>query len=202
MVAREKDGNSGYLVFAPFVTRGAYRPGSNRKTEVSIIVCLGWVPRNHKDRIISDRDKFTEEEVDQEESEDGEESLIKVSGILRPTETRDILKGAVNWEGSQYYKFIDLFLMARFFRIYNLESASKVYLQRVVETYSSILPLGKRRWTVCPFPTRSTRSLSCTKMRGRSPPTILSLQLGVLWVPLAWGSFCDSYESRRPADPI
>jgi surfeit locus 1 family protein len=134
IVAREKDGKPGYLVFAPFVTHGSYRGNSSRKSEFSIIVCLGWIPRNHKDRIISDREKFADESVEQDDSEEESVPMTKVTGVLRPTEKFNLLKGAVNWESRNSYKFIDLFLISRFFRIYNIDAASTAYLQRVVDT--------------------------------------------------------------------
>jgi cytochrome oxidase assembly protein ShyY1 len=66
MVAREKDGKPGYLVFAPFITHNHYRSNSGRKSEVTIVVCLGWIPRKHKDRITSDRESIADESVAQD----------------------------------------------------------------------------------------------------------------------------------------
>ena len=60
--------------------------------------------------------------------------MTKVTGVLRPGEKFNPFTGAINWESSNYYKFIDLFLMARFFRLYNIDAASTAYLQRVVDT--------------------------------------------------------------------
>ena len=134
IVAREKDGKPGYLVFAPFVTRSKYRGNSDRRSETSIIVCLGWIPRNHKDRVISDQEKFAEEDIEQDESEESTDTIVRVSGVLRPTEQTNIFKGHVNWQANDYFKFIDLFLMARFFRIQNIDAASTAYIQRVVDT--------------------------------------------------------------------
>lgn len=52
MVARERDGKPGYLIFAPFVTSSIHgQMNAGRKSETSIVVCLGWLPKGEKYRI-------------------------------------------------------------------------------------------------------------------------------------------------------
>lgn len=166
MVAREKDGKDGYFVFAPFVTYNNTRGNSTRKSEYTIIVNLGWVPRNHKDRIVSDREILADETVEQDDSEDETVAMTKVTGVVCPTEKFNPLKGYVNWERAGYFKFIDLFLMARIFHIFNIDTASVAYLKRVVETYH-LCNAARNKLTACPFRTPSTKFLRCMTTRCR-----------------------------------
>lgn len=52
MVARERDGKPGYLIFAPFATASTYsQMNASKKSEAAIVVCLGWIPKGEKYKI-------------------------------------------------------------------------------------------------------------------------------------------------------
>lgn len=153
MVARQKNGKDGYLIFAPFVTAVDYtNPSCNpfRKLERNLIVCLGWVPKELKNKIEDNDSPVPLTEYSNETHpdfllvedgfnrdlalEDYYVPLTKLTGYVRGGESRNILKGLNNWRFEQHYKFIDLSYMARWFRIVNHDSASVAYIERVVDT--------------------------------------------------------------------
>jgi len=162
MVARKRNGKDGYLIFAPFTTAANQtNPACNplRKVEITAIVCLGWVPKELKNKIEDNDTPLPLTEFSEEThpgylliedgfnrdlaQEDLYVPLTKLTAYVRPGESRNILKGYNNWPSEQHYKFIDLFYIARWFRSTNIDMTSVAYLERVVpsEEEAEVLPI-------------------------------------------------------------
>jgi len=156
-VRKTKDGRVGYCVFAPFVTAMddydlKKDTNANPMLEYAVMVNLGWVPIENKDDIemgsepippidalepedtdllAEDRitllanhpDNFIEEHV---------VGLTELVGIVKRGENKDLLRGQVNFPYEGVYQYIDLPFMARLTRIFNYESASQAYIERMV----------------------------------------------------------------------
>jgi hypothetical protein len=153
IVARKRNGKDGFLIFAPFVTAANQTNPTNnpfRKFERTVIVCLGWVPKELKNKIEDNDTPLPLTEFSEEThpgylliedgfnrdlaKEDLYVPLTKLTAYVRPGEERNIFKGYNNWRFDQHYKFIDLFYIARWFRASNIDMASAAYLERVVST--------------------------------------------------------------------
>ncbi len=59
-------------------------------------------------------------------------ALTEITGVVRRGEKQEILRGRRNWPAEGVFNFIDLKFMSRFFRLYNLTTASEAYIERVV----------------------------------------------------------------------
>lgn len=154
LIAREKDGKKGYMVFAPFVYRhdrpNKYDRGGRSFREF-VIVNLGWIPTHLKDSISMNYDQTNLIEYSEEthpgflnirdgferdpESEIGYMPLTYITGIIRKGETKDVTRGLNNWPDKHYYRMIDLFYMAKIFRLPNVYETSQAYIEQIAETY-------------------------------------------------------------------
>jgi surfeit locus 1 family protein len=157
-VRKTKDGRTGYCVFAPFVTAMddydlKKDTNANPMLEYGLMVNLGWVPIENKDDIEMGTEPIppldaTEEAEDLDLIAEDRHTLLanypenfieehvvgltEVVGIVKRGENKDLLKGHVNFPYEGVYQYIDLPFMARLFRLFNYESASQAYIERMV----------------------------------------------------------------------
>lgn len=73
---------------------------------------------------------------DESSEEEFNPPLTEIVGLVRKGETQDVMNKARNWPYQAVYSFVDLDLMARFFRIPNINSASQAYIERIVSNYA------------------------------------------------------------------
>jgi hypothetical protein len=158
-VKRNRGKQEGYLVLAPFTVNSvnfeALAPNmaiynahtSNRK----FIVNLGWIPRSRKHLVFS---TITGEAFGEETYEDRAEALAKqdedgltrdplnpeftvpvtnITAYVRKGESEDRLNGRVNHKESLLYKWIDLGLLTRVFRVFNEAEGESVYLEKTIK---------------------------------------------------------------------
>lgn len=62
-------------------------------------------------------------------------SLTEITGIVRRGESKDLLRGQVNFPYEGIYQYVDLPFMARLFRLFNYDGASQAYIERMVPHY-------------------------------------------------------------------
>jgi surfeit locus 1 family protein len=60
--------------------------------------------------------------------------MCEIEGIVRRGENEDWLKGRRNWPREGIFNWVDLDFMARFFRVFNMDSAKAAYIERVVSS--------------------------------------------------------------------
>ncbi len=159
-VKRERAGKQGYLIFAPFVTAIKRLKKAARPAETSCMVMIGWVPEENIGDIeltmepveplafqnSPDEDDFNLEDdlfeassitglmkmTDLNPNEDDSGlPLTEIEGIIRKGEVAT-LAGKKNFEGHSF-NVADLSLMANFFRLMNKDSASRYYIERIVD---------------------------------------------------------------------
>lgn len=153
---RNRGSQEGYFVLAPFVvnsintepfarTRAAYTAMTiNRK----FVINLGWIPRSRKHQVYTTVgiDAYGEEpypdrnEALKKQAADGlrrdplmPDMTVPVTNLtcyIRKGEIEDRINGRVNWKDNYLYKFIDLKLLSRVFRIQNQAEGETVYLER------------------------------------------------------------------------
>ena len=61
--------------------------------------------------------------------------ISNVTAFVRKGEAEDRFSGRVNWKNQSLYKFIDLKLLTRVFRVNNEEEGEAVYLERTFKGY-------------------------------------------------------------------
>ncbi len=61
--------------------------------------------------------------------------ITNVTAYVRKGEAEDKLNGRINWRDNYLYKFIDLTLLTRVFRVFNEEEGEAVYLERTTKKY-------------------------------------------------------------------
>ena len=66
--------------------------------------------------------------------------ISNVTAFVRKGEAEDGLNGRINWKESALYKFIDLKLLTRVFRVHNEEEGEAVYLERTFKGYINPYP--------------------------------------------------------------
>eukprot|EP01017_Pseudomicrothorax_dubius_P005730 TRINITY_DN11507_c0_g1_i9.p1 TRINITY_DN11507_c0_g1~~TRINITY_DN11507_c0_g1_i9.p1 ORF type:complete len:282 (-),score=66.52 TRINITY_DN11507_c0_g1_i9:62-907(-) len=154
-IKRERDGQEGYLVLAPFVTavkRPVIFPAGNSPREHSVLVSLGWVPKDQKSSIEMGGEPLpllpTESTEDTKAvivnnritglvndpeyyRPDDLLSLTEFVGVVQRDEGTTILRP--NWPNQGLFNSIDLDYLVRFFRIFNGDSARSAYIERVVK---------------------------------------------------------------------
>ena len=74
--------------------------------------------------------------MEEDSQDDFNPPYTEIVGLVRRGEQQDIINKQRNWPHDAVFSFIDLFFMARFFRISNLNSASMAYIERIVPNYS------------------------------------------------------------------
>lgn len=161
MIKRNRGKQEGYLILAPFIVNSRIND-TNFKSEVSqksrtahrkFILNLGWIPKTHKQNIfnILDNEAFNQEvytdrtEALQKEAQDGivrdplnETYSVPVTNItayVRKGEKEDKGNGRINWKNNYLYKWIDLTLLTRTFRVFNEQEGEAIYLERTFKKY-------------------------------------------------------------------
>lgn len=197
-VRREKEGKVGYLVLAPFVTAlndvDYRRGGNNPPVEHSVIVNLGWVPAEHLDDITmtsepiplleqgqvkKEIDRYTGFRFNRRNPEDVY-PLTDVVGIVRRGEQESILNRRRNWPLQGVYTWIDLHFIARFFKIFNDDSAETAYIERMVPSFEgeeeSVYPIPATKNTyVQPLDTPNVNARYSSYFAGASVASLASL---------------------------
>jgi len=157
-VRREREGRTGYMVLAPFITAiEDYEPlrttAANQQCEYGLMVNLGWVPIENKGDITRAADPLplldppAESEIPQPDRYTGlmnfpenpiEEDVLQlteVTGIIRRGECANALARRRNWPSEGNYSFVDLPHLSRLFRFFNYDSSKTAYIERMVEKY-------------------------------------------------------------------
>lgn len=148
------------MIFAPFVTAIRRVKKGGKPAETSCMVMIGWVPEENIGDIEltmepveplpfqsnPDEDDFNLEDdlfevssttglmkmTDLNPNEDDASlPLTEIEGIVRKGEKASLL-GKKNFEGNSF-NVADLSLMANFFRLMNKDSASRYYIERIVD---------------------------------------------------------------------
>ncbi|EGR27408.1 hypothetical protein IMG5_195900 [Ichthyophthirius multifiliis] len=152
-VRRKRDGKEGFLVFAPFVTavkRLNHRPQIKEVLPVEhvIFVNIGWVALEHQKSVELGSEIAPQLDLDESQfytdfytqlnpnpenpNEKEQITMTEIQGIVRKGETENWLTGRRNWPQQSIFNWVDLDFMARFFRVFNLDSAKAAYIERVV----------------------------------------------------------------------
>lgn len=76
--------------------------------------------------------------------------VTNVTAYIRKGEEEDFRNGRANWHEQYLYKFIDLNLLSRVFRISNEKEGEAVYLERTIKTEDEpeIIPIAATKATV------------------------------------------------------
>jgi len=64
--------------------------------------------------------------------EDHVVGLTEIVGLVKRGETKDVTKGQVNFPEEGVYQFVDLALMAKLFKFFNVDGASQAYIERMI----------------------------------------------------------------------
>lgn len=144
LVKRNRGKQEGYNVLAPFVISSTnpytivdsdtfHSKDSNRK----FILNLGWIPRSRKhlafetigNSAFGEETYETRQEAVEKQNKDGlvrdpltpniVVPVTNVTAYIRKGEEQDFRNGRMNWHEQYLYKFIDLSLLTRVFRITN-----------------------------------------------------------------------------------
>lgn len=144
---RSRGKQEGYYVLAPFVvnssnTESNISPLGIEKYNVhtrkrKFLLNLGWIPRSRKYLIY---ETFSSDFIGEEVCKDRQEALFKqtedglhrdqllgestvpitnISAYVRRGEVEDKFNGRVNFKENYLYKWIDLTLLTRVFRVFN-----------------------------------------------------------------------------------
>jgi hypothetical protein len=121
----------------------------NRK----FVINLGWIPKSRKHLVYDtiDNDAFGEElftERDEALEKQKKDGLVRdpltpqltvpvtnVTAYVRRGEAEDKFNGRINWKENYLYKWVDLTLLSRAFRVFNEEEGETVYLERTFKGY-------------------------------------------------------------------
>ncbi|KAM3139304.1 hypothetical protein pb186bvf_008524 [Paramecium bursaria] len=155
-VRRQREGRDGYIVLAPFIT-SIFNPhfdkSPEKQTNSQVIVNLGWVPIENQSDIkmsqdplgttpieelvdVPEYDGFTEFYKDpQNMEEDQQFPYVQFTGLIRKGEEQNLFRRKVNFMKEGVYNYIDLWLLSRFFRSFNLRESSTAYVERIVQAY-------------------------------------------------------------------
>lgn len=153
-VKRNRGKQEGYYVLAPFTVNAQNTESSlNNLDRYAIhtrkrkfILNLGWIPKSRKHLVF---DTFSDDFMGEEIYKDRQEALEKqkqdgifrdplipdisvpitnVTAYVRRGEAEDKFNGRVNYKEDYLYKWIDLGLLTRAFRVFNEEEGETVYL--------------------------------------------------------------------------
>jgi hypothetical protein len=160
LVKRNRGKQEGYCVLAPFTVSSVNSEyfvdpesynlhNSNRK----FIINLGWIPRSRKhyvfdtipDDVLGEETYANRSEAVAKQSQDGlirdpltpsiSVPVTNVTAYVRLAEAEDRANGRINWKTNFLYKWIDLNLLTRVFRIFNEEEGETIYLERTFKRY-------------------------------------------------------------------
>ena len=159
-IKRNRGKQEGYMVMAPFVTNSRNEDAFVKEetyaahtTNRKFLINLGWIPKSRKYLVYDtiDIDAFGEEvytdrqEALQKQEEDGivrdplvpelTSAITNVTAYVRKGEHEDRFSGRVNWKENYLYKWIDLKLLTKVFRVFNEEEGETVYLERTFKKY-------------------------------------------------------------------
>jgi len=114
---------------------------------------MGWIPKSIKhlvfitvpEDILGEETYSDREEAIQKQSEDGlvrdallPEFTVPVTNItcyIRRGEKADPWNGRQNFKDNYLFKYIDLNILTRAFRVFNEEEGETVYLERTIKKY-------------------------------------------------------------------
>lgn len=144
-VKRNRGKQEGYLVLAPFIVNSSNRDAYFRSEDTykahtshrKFIINLGWIPRSRKHLVYDsvETDAYGEETYSKREealAKQKQDGLIRdplcpdttvpvtnLTAYIRRGEAQDVVNGRVNWKDHSLYKWIDLTLLTRVFRVFN-----------------------------------------------------------------------------------
>lgn len=137
IVKRNRAGQEGYIVLAPFIVNreARYSRFETQTENTKFMLNLGWVPKESKHRIkeAAPIDVLKFDELPEELANDWDApAKSTITAFVRKGEERDILRGYNNWHQDRLYKFIDLNLLDGVFNTVR-PAFRQVYLDRVQE---------------------------------------------------------------------
>lgn len=111
--------------------------------------------------------------------------ISNVTAFVRKGEAEDRFSGRVNWKNQSLYKFIDLKLLTRVFRVNNEEEGEAVYLERTFkgEDDPESYPIQASKETVIEELKTVSKSYECDANRGKKGVTGLAFGIA------AWMTF-------------
>ena len=164
-VKRNRGKQEGYLVLAPFIIN-TMNPDTFYKEELhrshnsnrKFVINLGWIPRSRKHLVYDSigtgafgQEVYTDRiEALEQQEQDGlirdplkpelSVPITNLTAYVRNKEKEDRFNGRVNWKSENLYKWIDLNLFTRLFRMFNEAEAESVYLERTFKGYFFLYP--------------------------------------------------------------
>ena len=140
------------MVLAPYIIQKYGTHSKSRKFSRSVVINLGWIPKESKHLIVDASGVGAIEENDYSDvgeakqiSRDKNDGIDReaansdyywmpastVTAYVRKGEKKDILRGYNNWPKQHVYHFIDLPFFSRIFGTAAHYEAEKVYFDRV-----------------------------------------------------------------------